>query len=170
MGEVLWNLLRCYVPADFHPSVNPNEKYAKFWSPKIVLVLLLCCEVASDVLNQQLYGQRNFVVLSHLRLACCPFLAARAASIFVRSTITMKVDRYKVRTWKYTEDLFYLTQVSRVFQACVNSQLLGIFFKTNVTQIVAELILHSQITKIVAIFYQICWAKIKECKQQRDST
>ena len=44
---------------------------------------------------------------------------------------------------------------TNLFQACAKFQLLGIFFKTNVTQGVAELILNSQKTRNWGHFYQI---------------
>ena len=48
---------------------------------------------------------------------------------------------------------------SRVLPACVNYLLLGIFFKTNVSQSFAKLIPYYLLVKkqeIVVIFYQIC--------------
>ena len=52
------------------------------------------------------------------------------------------------------------TREIKAYQACVHSQLLGILFKTKVPQNVAELILDSQKTRNVVIFYKIWGTKI----------
>ena len=64
-----------------------------------------------------------------------------------------EISKYYILSDKESTRIFLVNK-------CVNAQLFSIFFKTNGARSVAELVLYSQKTQNVVIFYQIWRIKI----------